>query len=388
MDIAVRVQAEGATQSNHSDFVDKVLQRVAALARNGEYTSASAEIDDALSQAEAQVARLLARGAEVALLDGDTSKAATLMIRQADADAGGTAAFETLRGLQDSHYEIGRNKALNLVSRLAIDLAQLIVARATDADERGAALNDLGLALQILGERDSDTARLEQAATAYRDALKQQTRDRVPMEWAMTQNNLGTALQTLGNRDSDTARLEQAVTAYHDALKERTRDRAPMDWAMTQNNLGNALQSLGERDSGTARLEQVVTAFDNALKELTRDRMPMQWATTQHNLGNALRVLGERDSDTARLAQALTAFHNALKELTRDRVPMDWAMTQENLALVDLAFFAKTADAAHLDRAESHAENAQEVYVRAQAGYYINKCEKLLTDIKSLRDAI
>ena len=55
------------------------------------------------------------------------------------------------------------------------------------------------------------------------------------------QNNLGNALRTLGERESGTARLEEAVTAYRAALAERTRDRAPLQWAMTQNNLGSAL---------------------------------------------------------------------------------------------------------------------------------------------------
>ena len=63
----------------------------------------------------------------------------------------------------------------------------------------------------------------------------------MPLDWAMTQNNLGNALRTLGERESGTARLEEAVAAYRAALEERTRERVPLDWAMTQNNLGNAL---------------------------------------------------------------------------------------------------------------------------------------------------
>ena len=35
--------------------------------------------------------------------------------------------------------------------------------------------------------------RLEEAVIAHRDALKEYTRERVPLQWAMTQNNLGTA---------------------------------------------------------------------------------------------------------------------------------------------------------------------------------------------------
>ena len=46
----------------------------------------------------------------------------------------------------------------------------------------------------------------------------------------------------LGERDSGTARLEEAVEAYQLALREEgTRERVPLDWAATQSNLGNAL---------------------------------------------------------------------------------------------------------------------------------------------------
>jgi tetratricopeptide (TPR) repeat protein len=78
--------------------------------------------------------------------------------------------------------------------------------------------------------------------------------------------NLGTALRTLGERESGTARLEEAVAAYRAALEERTRDRVPLDWAMTQHNLGNALSTLGEREAGTALMEDAVTAYDAALE--------------------------------------------------------------------------------------------------------------------------
>ena len=73
---------------------------------------------------------------------------------------------------------------------------------------------------------------------------------------------LGNALQTLGDRESGTERLEQAVVAYRTALEEYTRERAPLDWAMTQNNLGNALQTLGER-AYRAALEEYKGADPN-----------------------------------------------------------------------------------------------------------------------------
>ena len=52
------------------------------------------------------------------------------------------------------------------------------------------------------------------------------TRDRVPLGWAMTHEEvIGIALVTLGKRVSGTECLEQAVTAYTEALKERNRER-------------------------------------------------------------------------------------------------------------------------------------------------------------------
>ena len=107
----------------------------------------------------------------------------------------------------------------------------------------------------------------------------------MPLQWATTQNNLGLALARLGERESGTARLEEAVAAYREALKERTRERVPLDWATTQTNLGLALARLGERESGTARLEEAVAAYREALKEWTRERVPLEWAMTQNNLG-------------------------------------------------------------------------------------------------------
>jgi tetratricopeptide (TPR) repeat protein len=259
MEIAVKVQADGHSPSNHGDFVDEVMRRVAELAAQGEYASASAQIAEALDEGDAayqaKQTRLMGRGVDIALLDGDSAGAAQLLVRKADMEAGGQIEFEDLRRTQNTYYEKGRDKGIALDLKVAIDLAQMKVARARTADERGTALNDLGAALQTLGERDSDTQRLEQAVVAYERALEEWTQDRVPMDWATTQNNLGNALAILGNRESDTQRLEHAVVAYERALEEWTQDRVPMDWATTQNNLGAALKSLGERDSDTKRLE-------------------------------------------------------------------------------------------------------------------------------------
>ena len=127
----------------------------------------------------------------------------------------------------------------------------------------------------------------------------------------------------IGEQSGDPTRLEESINAYRDALKERTRERVPLDWATTQNNLGNALAALGERETGTERLLEAVEAYRSALKERTRECVPLDWATTQYNLGNALRTLGTRESGTERLNEALAAW-DACLTITETIWPSDW----------------------------------------------------------------
>ncbi|MEM6728120.1 MAG: helix-turn-helix transcriptional regulator [Pseudomonadota bacterium] len=420
--IALRIQEEDRTRSNHPDFIEDVLREAAALARTRDYAKGIDRLTAALKEEQAETkakqVRLLDRAIDLARLDGDAERAAELIIKKADVETGGRADVETLRAIKIELSDIGRDKGILLEQRIAIALAQAILPRAIGSDEKGAVLNSLGVTLQELGARESGTDRLEDAVFAYKAALEEYTRDRVPLQWAMTQNNLGNALQTLGARESGTGRLEDAVTAYKAALEEWTRDRVPLDWATTQSNLGNALRALGERESGTDRLEDAVSAYKAALEERTRDRVPLQWAATQNNLGNALRALGERESGTDRLEDAVTAYKAALEEWTRDRVPLDWAMTQNNLgtalstlgeresgtdrladavsaykaaleertrdrvplnwamtqgnlANLEVALFDKTDDPSHLATARAHLANAREVFVEAGALHYL-----------------
>ena len=108
----------------------------------------------------------------------------------------------------------------------------------------------------------------------------------------MAQDNLGNALLRFGERESGPERLEEAVVAFREALKERTRERVPLDWAKTQNNLGTALRSLGERGSGTERLEEAVAAFREALKEVAA--APHYHSMFSSNLAKAEKLLESR----------------------------------------------------------------------------------------------
>jgi hypothetical protein len=80
----------------------------------------------------------------------------------------------------------------------------------------------------------------------------------------MIQNSLGDTLRILGERERGTEHLEASVAAYRDALKELTRERAPLGWARTQYSIGCALGILGDRQSGTQQLKESVRAIELA----------------------------------------------------------------------------------------------------------------------------
>ena len=319
VDVALDVIARGERGTNYDTFVDLVLAIVAEKTRFGDFDGGAQAVDEALIDLDRREAeqRDVFRRSRVALLEAGVDQ----HILRRDAPAVARRIEEVVavehpddrpawspafRERYDQFYEEGQSKGINFSLSVAVELARRRVASARSADERGTAGNLLGIALGMLGARESGTARLEEAVAAYRAALAEYTRDRVPLDWAMTQNNLGAALWRLGERESETARLEEAVAAYRAALKERTRGRVPLDWAMTQNNLGNALARLGERESGTARLEEAVAAYRAALEEWTRDRAPLDWAMIQNNLGAALQTIGARESGTARLEEAVS----------------------------------------------------------------------------------
>jgi len=330
--------------SNLDDIVSRALSRAKEQVDKGQSGLARATLHRAAEEMrreeeelrerfEAGATALYNQARDIALVmyDGDAAAEAVLALAQSIHGTNLAKVAQFMSSEAGALYEYGRDRGSNVHLVAAIALRRELATPTASTSEPGAAHNNLGNALATLGERESGTARLEEAVAAYRAALEEYAREQVPLDWAVTQNNLGNALAMLGERESGPARLEEEVAAYRVALEERTRDRVPLDWAMTQNHLGTALQALGGRESGTARLEEAVQAYRAALEERTRERVPLDWAVTQNHLGHALWTLGERESGTARLEEAVQAYRAALEERTRERVPLLWATTQNHL---------------------------------------------------------
>ena len=88
---------------------------------------------------------------------------------------------------------------------------------------------------------------------AFREALKERTRERVPLAWAETQTNLGAALQSLGLRRAEKDKpsgcrlLAEAQVALAAALEEARNSGASHYVSMAQGNLARV-------DAAIARL--------------------------------------------------------------------------------------------------------------------------------------
>lgn len=389
LEAAKRIIDRGTLPSNLDAAVQEVLAEVARRV-------AAQDLDGAAAATERELARLQDEVAKVSLAQMKLHDTAIDLARSRNLPEEAAAhvlarirlegpedLFEALQRTFIQWYERGRDRGLSFDLEVAIRLARDCQAFARTADERGSAQSDLGMALQVLGQRETGTARLEEAVVAYRRALKEWRREDVPLNWAMVQSNLGNALAALGERETGTARLEEAVVAFRLALEERRREIVPLDWAATQNNLGAALAAIGERETRTARLAEAVETYRLALKEQRREEVPLNWARTQNNLGTALGELAAREKDPERFAEALAAYDLALREQRREVLPMNWAETAANIAATELGLFDLTADPTLPQQALERLLAAREVFEQASP-YHLAKCDRAIARARSL----
>ena len=199
----------------------------------------------------------------------------------------------------------------------------------------------------------------------------------------MTQNNLGTALQTLGERESGTARLEEAVAAYRAALEE---------------GRASGFRSNGRRRRTISAMRSERSASGRAGRRGSRRRsrpIARRWrngrASGFRSMGDDAEqsrrcapTLGERESGTARLEEAVAAYRAALEEWTRERVPLDWAEDAAQSRRTAFAALAKRQEsAALLEEALASMRGAVEVYQQAGEGYWLPIAQRRVAELEA-----
>jgi tetratricopeptide (TPR) repeat protein len=444
VEVALDVIARGERGTNDDAFVNAVLARVAENIRSEDLDGGARAVDDGLAELKAGYQRsqvaLLEEGVTVDILRRDAVSVARrienlVSIKQPVERSAWRGEF---RKRFNVFYEDGKQRGINFSLSVAVELARRMLARSRDGVERGSAAALVGRALRHLGKREVGTERLEQALIAFQEALEEQKRDLVPLEWAATQNRIGLTLLRLGEREAGTERLEQAVEVFREALSERKREIVPLEWAQTQNNLGAAFMYLSQRKPGREDLNQAKTAFQNALEEWkeevapdewaiaqrnltaavasiakedtsiggllsllggstwregqreeleqaviahnkmletqTRELVPLAWAMTHYNIGDLLLALGKREFGTQRLEQAVTAYRNALTVYTRENMPFDWAKSQNNLGNALQLLGERKAEAGLIEQAVMAYDRVLAVLDPTSNEYYTNSC--------------
>ena len=107
---------------------------------------------------------------------------------------------------------------------------------------------------------------------------------------------LADGLTTYGEQRGEADSLNEAVAAYREALKEYTQDRVPLQWATTQNNLGNALRTLGEREESSEKLEYAIKSFTLALATYQSAQVEWDLSSIETAIAKAKQRLAELKS--------------------------------------------------------------------------------------------
>ncbi len=174
--IAARFERQGSLPARTGDQITAVMAEVARLNRSQNFAEAATVIADSYDRIEAERARLIEVGLEQAILSRNAPDAAKWALYKVKLPAQVPDLFNALRYERQCWYVSGRDKGIAFDLQVAIAIAQSSRDMATSPDQRGVALNDLGTALQILGERETGTARLMEAVAAYYEALQVRTR--------------------------------------------------------------------------------------------------------------------------------------------------------------------------------------------------------------------
>jgi hypothetical protein len=75
-------------------------------------------------------------------------------------------------------------------------------------------------AAHMVGAHENPATTLQAAIGAYRTMLQSLTRESTPLDWAIVQDNLGIALEQLGEQQDSPLNIEEAVAAYRQVLQE------------------------------------------------------------------------------------------------------------------------------------------------------------------------
>lgn len=357
VDTVVGLLARTQRANTVDSAVNDALRQLADLTRSGNFDEAAIAADHALSDweidrgasAEAGL-RLVQAAVETAILRRDATSAAKHIEHGIRIEVSDPAKmFAALRAAQKVWFDRGEHRnAIEL--DVSIELGRLAVLRADNKYDFAGALNGLGVALLVRGERNLDGPGLEEAIATAREAATLAHRDVWPLDWARVQNNLGYALLASGRLQGSVVLMKEAIAAFEASLSVKGRSERAQ--RMTRMNLASVAAFLGEREKDPTQTVKAVQTYQAILRDWPAEDRSLDWASVQNNLGAALHQLGMQQNDTDALLLAIVAYRAALVARTREAAPMQWAQSRENLAASLLAVAMQTGNPKDLPEAK------------------------------------
>ncbi len=188
-------------------------------------------------------------------------------------------------------------------------------------------LNNLGIHLGKLGQREAALKATREAVDSYRE-LAEPRPDAFLPELATSLNNLGNGLSELGQREAALEATREAVEIRRE-LAEARPDAFLPDLAASLNNLGVMLSELGQREAALEATREAVDSY-RKLAEARPDAFLPELATSLNNLGSRLSELGQREAALKASREAVSSYRE-LAEARPDAFLPDLAASLNNL---------------------------------------------------------
>ncbi|HRW82645.1 MAG TPA: tetratricopeptide repeat protein [Methanothrix sp.] len=193
-----------------------------------------------------------------------------------------------------------------------------------------ASLNNLGMMLSNQGRREKALKPSQEAAEIYRQLAEAEPQVFLP-DLAASLNNLGVRLSDLGRREEAIIPSQEAAEIYRQLAEAEPQVFLPY-LAMSLNNLGNRLYNLGRRKEAILPSQEAAAEIYRRLAEANPQAFLPNLAASLNNIGALLSELGRREEALKPTQEAVEIRRRLAEEKPQAFLP-DLAMSLNNLGV-------------------------------------------------------
>jgi len=169
--------------------------------------------------------------------------------------------------------------------------------------------NTLGMALRKVGAKTGDIGMLREAVAAQRAAVACEPAGSSQISGLL--QNLALALSILGSHEPGGESLAEAAEMFRQSLATRVEGSANRKLTAVLMDYGSTVRHLWDHSQNVADLDESMDAYARAASLC--QPMTSSWGTAQHGRGVALRIKGQVTEDADLLQQAVDAFDQAIE---------------------------------------------------------------------------